>query len=72
MVSRKKVRKKQASPSTFKHLDTLLDEALRESFPASDVIAVDFREPQNVTRPSNNEESASATMARSKACRGRA
>jgi hypothetical protein len=72
MVSRKKVREKQASPSTFKHIDTLLDEALQESFPASDAIAVDFREPQNVTRASNNAESGSATMARSKPYRGRA
>ena len=67
MFSRRKVREKQASrPSTFKHIDTLLDEALQESFPASDPIAVDFREPQNMTRALHNVESGSATMARSK------
>lgn len=70
MVSRKKVRDKQASPSTFKHLDALLDEALHESFPASDPIAVDFREPQSMTPASNNAKSGSATMARSKPYRG--
>lgn len=34
------------------HLDDLLDEALDESFPASDPIAIRFDAPQRADRPS--------------------
>ena len=32
----------RASPSALAHLDGLLDEALEQTFPASDAVAIDF------------------------------
>jgi hypothetical protein len=43
MSSRKPRRRQRTVSSSFEHLDDLLDEALRQSFPASDAIAIDFR-----------------------------
>jgi len=46
------------------HLESLLDEALAESFPASDPIAVDFRTPQSPPRAANDDEPGSASHGR--------
>ena len=35
------------NPATKAHLDELLDQALEQSFPASDPIAVDFDAPRD-------------------------
>ena len=40
----------------LEHLDRLLDEALRDSFPASDAIAVDFKGPPASQGASNDNE----------------
>jgi hypothetical protein len=53
-----------AEPSRKKHLDELLDEALKETFPASDPIAVDVDTPaehdkrSDSTTPSNDADEA--------------
>ena len=38
------------------HLESLLDEALEESFPASDPVAIDFRAPQGPLPAANDDE----------------
>jgi hypothetical protein len=39
-----------AKPSKRKHLDQLLDAALVETFPASDPVSIDMRQPENNPR----------------------
>jgi hypothetical protein len=49
------------NPSPGKeHLESLLDEALKESFPASDPVAIDFRVPQTAVPAANDDEPGSA------------
>ena len=42
------------------HPEDLLDEALDESFPASDPVAIDFRTRQSLLRAANDDEPGSA------------
>lgn len=42
------------------HLKDLLDQALDESFPASDSVAIDFRTRQSSLRAANDDEPGSA------------
>ena len=46
------------------HLEDLLDEALDESFPASDPVAIDFRTQQSPPRAANDDEPGSADNGR--------
>lgn len=48
----------ESAQSTSKkaHLDTLLDDALDETFPASDPISIDFEPPQSATRASKDPD----------------
>jgi hypothetical protein len=46
------------------YLESLLDEALKESFPASDPVAIDFRVPQTSVRAANDDEPGSANNGR--------
>lgn len=53
------------NPSPGKeHLESLLDEALKESFPASDPVAIDFRVPHATVRAANDDEPGSANNGR--------
>jgi hypothetical protein len=47
-------------PLEREHLESLLDEALADSFPASDPVAIDFRVPQAPRRAANDDEPGSA------------
>ncbi len=51
-------------PQGRKHLESLLDEALDESFPASDPVAIDFRVPWSAPRAANDDEPGSASNGR--------
>jgi hypothetical protein len=46
------------------HLEDLLDEALDESFPASDPVAIDFRTRQSPLRAANDDQPGSADNGR--------
>jgi hypothetical protein len=58
-------RKRRGQPTTTysgaEHIDGLLDEALRQSFPASDAVAIDFRAPSTIPSASNDDEPESTT-----------
>jgi hypothetical protein len=60
MSSRKSLRRQTTVSSSFEHLDNLLDEALRQSFPASDAIAIDFRTSETALCAAKDDESRSA------------
>jgi hypothetical protein len=51
-------------PFGREHVESLLDEALEESFPASDPIAIDFRTPQASPRAANDDEPGSPNRGR--------
>jgi hypothetical protein len=55
-AARNRLRSQPPAPDK-RHLDQLLDEALEETFPASDPIAIDVRRPQDTESGSIRKES---------------